>query len=166
MDVGKAGEKIKSWQRAAGGALKHLALQCGVLWEAVNEKAGPVADRVLARIPEGKRRPVLFCFGGLVVLLLFLVAVLLVMSLRRGEDGRAERRGPSAEIAGPPIPQEELFFPGEPDFVPPLLLERAPRHSWTADDARPFWKDPKELGRDQWQREMSAVIDTLMDSVP
>jgi hypothetical protein len=166
MDLGKIGEKTKLLSAAATEALKGLTAKLGPLWDALNEKAGPLADKFLARIPEEKRRPVLFCFGGMVVLLLFLIVIMLAMSLQRGEDGGAERRVAPQEIAGPPIPQEELFFPGEPDFVPPLLLEREPRHSWTADDARPFWKDPGELGREQWQGEMSAVIDKLMDSVP
>jgi hypothetical protein len=150
MDLGRIGEQIKLLSASAAGAFQRL-----------RAKLEPLADKVLARIPEEKRRPVLFCLGGTVVLLLVLIVIMLVMSLGRGGAGEL-----SPEIAGPPIPQEELFFPGEPDFVPPLLLEREPRHSWAADDARPFWKDPGELGREQWQREMGAVIDKLMDSVP
>jgi hypothetical protein len=139
MDLGKIGERIQK-------NLKHFA----------DEKAGPLADRLLARIPQEKRRPLLFCLGGAVAVLICLTGILLAGG---GREGVRE----TAELTVPP---EELFFPGEPDFVPSLLLEREPRRFWTPDDIGPFWEDPGSLGRDRWMKEMEQVVDTLMEDVP
>ncbi|MDR1862534.1 MAG: hypothetical protein LBQ67_01295 [Treponema sp.] len=146
MDLGKIREKVKS----PGEFLKSF----------LDEKAGPLADKFLSRLPEEKRRPLLFCFGGILVLLICLIVITLVMSLGGPREGEGQE---AVELT---IPVEELFFPGEPDFVPSILLEREPRRFWTADDAGPFWKDPGELGRDQWLKEMELVIDKLMEGVP
>jgi hypothetical protein len=151
--LGKIRENIKS----PGGFLEGLPERLGGF---LAKKAGPLADQFLSRVPEEKRRPLLFCLGGIVVLLLCLVVITLAVSLGGGREGGVQ------EALEPAIPSEELFFPGEPDFVPPLLLEREPRRFWTADDAAPFWEDPGKLGRDHWRREMELVIDNLMESVP
>jgi hypothetical protein len=142
MDLGKIGDTIKS------------------LAAALNEKAGPLADTVLSRIPEEKRRPVLLCLGGMVVLFICLIVILLAVN--PGRAGAKEVREPVETALLP----EELFFPGEPDFVPSLLLQREPRRFWTVEDVRPFWKDPGSLGRDRWRDEMGAVIDKLMEGIP
>jgi hypothetical protein len=141
MDLGKIGERIQK-------KLKRFA----------DEKAGPLADRLLSRVPEEKRTPLLLCRGGIVVLLISLT----VITLASGGHGAREVRE-AAELV---IPPEELFFPGEPDFVPSLLLEREPRRFWTPDDIAPFWEDPGSLSRDQWVKEMGLVIDELMENVP
>jgi hypothetical protein len=149
MDLGKIRGKVKS----LGEFLKGFPEKLGGF---LDEEVGPLVDKFLSRIPEEKRRPLLFCLGGILVLLICLI----VMSLGMPREGEGQE---AVELI---IPVEELFFPGEPDFVPSILLEREPRRFWIADDAAPFWKDPGELGRDQWRKEMELVIDQLMEGVP
>jgi hypothetical protein len=155
MDLGKIGETMKTIPVRAGKLVKEFVEK---LKGFVDAKAGPLADRLLSRIPREKQKPLLLCFGGIVILLISLT-VITMASGGRGEGVVRE----TVELA---IPPEDLFFPGEPDFVPSLLLEREPRGFWTPDDIAPFWEDPGNLGRDQWLREMELVIDKLMEDVP
>jgi hypothetical protein len=155
MDLGKIGETIKTAPDRAGELAKKFA---GALKRFADEEAGPLADRVLSRIPGKKRRPLLLCLGGIVGLLMSLIVITLASG---GPQEREERE--AVELT---IPPEDLFFPGEPDFVPSLLLEREPRRFWTPDDIAPFWEDPENLGRDQWVKETMLVIDELMENVP
>jgi hypothetical protein len=152
-------ENIKITLARTGEFFKHFPEKLKKLKNLLDEKAGPPADRLLSRIPENKRRPLFFCLGGIVVFLIVFIVITLAGS------GRAGKRE-AGEVVELTIPPEELFFPGEPDFVPPLLLKREPRRFWTPDDIAPFWRDPGNLGRDQWLKEMELVIDKLMEDVP
>jgi hypothetical protein len=156
MDLGKTGEIVKTVPTRAGELVTRFVEK---LKRFADEKAGPLADRLLSRIPREKLRPLLLCLGGIVVLLISLIVVTLASG-----GGQKREAGEAAELA---IPPEDLFFPGEPDFVPSLLLEREPRRFWTTpDDIAPFWEDPGNLGRDQWMKEMGLVIDELLEHVP
>jgi hypothetical protein len=155
MDLGTIWERLKTAPARAGEFFKRAAEKFSVF---LNQKAGPLADGVLSRIPAEKRRLFFFCLGGSVALLMCIVVITLITGA-----GRPKEKNETAES---PIPPEDLFFPGEPDFVPSLLLEREPRRFWTPDDIAPFWDDPGNLGRAQWKKEMEAVIDTLMEDVP
>jgi hypothetical protein len=155
MDLGKIGETIKTVPGRAGAFVKGSAEKLKCL---AGEKAGPLADRLLSRIPREKQKPLLFCLGGTVVILICLILITLVSEWPRKRE--------ALERAEFTIPPEDLFFPGEPDFVPSLLLEREPRRFWTPGDIAPFWEDPGEAGRDQWVKEMELVIDKLMEDVP
>jgi hypothetical protein len=117
------------------------------------------SDRFLSHIPEGKRRPILLCLGGLVALLLILlIATVATHSPKPKGD-------PSASMAlGPHIPPEELFIPAEPDFVPDFLPRREPRQSWSVEDIRPFWRDPSN--EDFWREEVKSAVDKLLEGVP
>ena len=112
---------------------------------------------VFANLRPEKKRLVFFGFGGFG---LFII-LLLIISLATG-SGRTDSINPL--IAGPLIPQEELFYPDEPDFVPQFLLEREPRQSWTIEDIRPYWQRPENP--DFWRGEISSAIDLLMEGVP
>jgi hypothetical protein len=108
----------------------------------------------------GKKRIVLAaCLVPALILLILGLVMLTVM------NNNAER-GDVKETARPVIPPEELFLPEEPDFVPPVLLERAPRGSWSAEDAAPFWHDPLERGEEPWRERIETVIDELLKEVP
>jgi hypothetical protein len=155
MDLGKIGEKIKTAPARAGEFFKGFPEKLG---DFLNKKVRPLADRLISHIPRGKQKPLLFCLGGIAVLLICFIAAMLARGVRRPVEN-----GEAVELT---IPSEDLFFPGEPDFVPSLLLEREPRRFWTPDDVAPFWKDPGDLGRDQWMKEMELVIDKLMEEVP
>jgi hypothetical protein len=153
MDAGKIGETIKTVPARTGEFLKRLIEK---LKDFVEEKAGPPADRLLSRIPKEKRKPLFLCLGGIIVLLISLIVITLAA-------GGPQERQETVELT---IPHEDLFFPGEPDFVPFLLLEREPHRFRTPDDIAPFWENPGNLGRDQWVKEMELVIDNLMENVP
>jgi len=118
-------------------------------------------DRLKNLSGEEKRRLILICTAGFVVLLTFSV----IVSMR----GSAED-GPSAEHErlrfNLAIPAEEIFMPGEPDFIPGVLLERDMRSSWTEQDALEYWQDPLTSGEEQWREKIEAAIDEFLERVP
>ena len=111
--------------------------------------------RFLERIPEEKRRPFLIGLGGILLILLIIIIA---------RPGRGGADSASAMARGFTIPQEELFLPSEPDFVPKLLLERTPRRFWTLDDIRAYWKSPEISGL--WREEIKSAVDKLMEGIP
>jgi len=118
-----------------------------------------LADKILDKIPEDRRRLFIFTLGGLVLLIICLTLVFIMMN---GRHARA------VELAGVPymaIPHDELFYPAEPDFLPELMYGREPRLYWTADDLLPFWIDPGPGNEQQWRELASSVIDRLMENV-
>ncbi|MDR2185259.1 MAG: hypothetical protein LBO80_06285 [Treponema sp.] len=117
-------------------------------------------------LPETRRRLAFVCLGGFLgIMLLCLAAVLLLMGPAGGEKTGTVR---SLENAFGPmaIPQEELFLPGEPEFLPGLLLERERRETWTAGDGRPYWTDPREDSAPLWRDRLRTEIDALLEDVP
>ena len=120
-------------------------------------------DRFLDHVPEEKKRPMLIGLGGL--LGLFLVLLIAALALNSGKKQSRVRESSSAIMAaGLNIPQEELFIPGEPDFIPEFLLVREPRRYWSLEDIRPFWKAPQYDMR--WRDEITSAVDQLMEGVP
>ena len=99
-----------------------------------------------------------FIAGGLAALLLILVITAIAFSTR------GPREGAAAHQAVHLIPPEELFIPAEPDFVPDFLLEREPRHFWSVEDIRPYWRVP--ANPEFWQDLIRSAVDELMESVP
>ncbi|MDR0313704.1 MAG: hypothetical protein LBI14_08900 [Treponema sp.] len=114
-------------------------------------------DKLLDRIPENKRRIVIYSLGGLVLLCIILIVI---------AAGSGKRPGnPQSVVTGTGIPTEELFYAAEPDFLPSLLLERWPSAPWTAEEVRPFWTDPVTGFEERWRETAEAVIDKLMEGV-
>jgi hypothetical protein len=102
--------------------------------------------------------------GVLVLLLLCLIAIFSAMNHNRGI--RPDNSRELSDVLGPQvIPPEDLFLPGEPDFLPEVLLEREPA-PLTAEDARSFWTDPLEKGDELWRERIKTVIDDLLEPVP
>ena len=120
-------------------------------------------DRSLDHIPEEKRRPLLFGFGGLLGLFLVLIIATLAMNSGRKQT-RVRESSPATMAASIIIPQEELFIPEEPDFVPEFLFVREPRRYWSLEDIRPYWKAP--LNDERWREEIKSAVDQLMEGVP
>lgn len=81
---------------------------------------------------------------------------------RRAKLGKAL----SAELAPLPVAPDELFFPEEPDLLPPIMLSRERRAVWTEEDARPFWTDPSGLDPAPVQNAAAAAIDALFADIP
>jgi hypothetical protein len=117
-----------------------------------------LTDKLLGRIPENKRRIVIYSLGGLVFLCLILIITALANSGKRPGNTQAV-------VTSAGIPAEELFYPAEPDFLPSLLLERWPRAPWTAEEVHPFWTDPGPGFEERWRATAEAVIDRLMEGV-
>jgi hypothetical protein len=138
MDLAKGKEIAGELLNKAGAALKNLEASLKVFLE-------------------GKKRLVLFAFGGLAVLLLVLLIAAIAFNSSEHENV------PVNMTAGPYIPTEDLFIPAEPDFLPEYLLEREPRLFWSVEDIRPYWKNPgtPEL----WREEIKSAVDKLMEGV-
>jgi hypothetical protein len=117
-----------------------------------------LSDKLLDRIPENKRRIVIYSLGGLVFLFMILTIIALVGSGKKSANTQAI-------VASTGIPAEELFYPAEPDFLPSLLLERWPGEPWTEEEIRGFWTDPGPGFEERWRATAEAVIDRLMEGV-
>ena len=131
--------------------------------QSVLEQVQSFSDRLLdwlfARIPEDKRRLFFIVAVGSVLVIICLAVVSMASSRRVPANFQAM-------IVGPVIPPEELFYPGEPDFLPPLLLERDPHPQWTNEDLEVFWQDPKAGNEEKWREAVKAAVDKLMEGVP
>ena len=153
MDLKNWEKQLKETFQKAGAAFSGLVSRVLSLFQIRR-----VLDSFLGRFPVEKRRPILF---GLGIAIVFIVLAVSFLALNSG--GRNREASPEV-VSGPLIPPEDLFLPGEPDFVPKFLIERPPRSFWTLDDIGPYWKDPERTGR--WQDEISSTVDKLMEGVP
>ena len=123
----------------------------------ISNKIDFLTNKFFGHFPAGKRRHMLFAFGGLCCLL-----IVLVISAIAVKSGKSDKSAIPERIAG--IPQEELFYPTEPDFLPDFILEREPRRFWTVEDINPYWKIPAD--NEYWQREIKLAVDKLMEGIP
>jgi hypothetical protein len=139
------------------------------------EPVQDAAQKIMPKIPEKKRRLLVMCAGGgLAVLALAFVIAALFAKNTSGTPPAGERPAEYA-AGGPPetgsparalIPPEELFLPGEPDFVPGVLPGRERRTSWTAGDAALYWQDPLKNGEERWRERVEAAVDEALERVP
>ena len=145
--------------KVRGPGFSQISQKLGSIFDGARD----LIDRFLDRVPEEKRRPVLMGLGGLVGL--FLVLLIAALALNSGKKQTRNRESsPSAMAARFTIPQEELYIPGEPDFIPEFLFEREPRRYWSLEDIRPFWRALEYDER--WKEEISSAVDQLMEGVP
>jgi hypothetical protein len=129
----------------------------------------PLGEKLMERVPEGKRRLILIgSAGALVAIILVITAVSLVpqRQSKPRESASPALPPPSSAPTRVVIPQDELFLPFQPDFVPGVMLGREQRTEWTAEDVEPFWQDPLKDGEQQWRDRIEKIIDDLMESVP
>jgi hypothetical protein len=94
------------------------------------------------------------------------LALLILLVVLFGAGRPAAEQPEAAAVKFAPIPPEDLFLPEEPDFLPPIILERERRDSWTADDAEPYWYNPLEQGEEEWRERVEQVIDDLLERIP
>jgi hypothetical protein len=99
--------------------------------------------------------------GAVFIILMLLVALALVKRVPAKKDAPPERPIPPLSLS-----PEDFFMPPEPDFVPPILLEREPGDGWSEEDARPFWTDPMEENAGTWRRRIKEGVDELLENVP
>ena len=109
----------------------------------------------------GKKRLVFIITGaGLLVFLVYIGTFLLI------KPGIQEKPPAEKNQRLVPVSPDEIFLPEEPDFVPPVILEREPRTAWTLDDAIPFWQDPLKEGEGPWRERIKIMIDEFLENVP
>ncbi|MDR2796685.1 MAG: hypothetical protein LBB47_08260 [Spirochaetaceae bacterium] len=65
-----------------------------------------------------------------------------------------------------PIAAEDFFIPDEPDFLPPVILERERKEVWSVEDASEFWTAPSEFSGEFWRDRVSDSIDQLLEPLP
>jgi hypothetical protein len=125
-----------------------------LLWE-LKQRAG--------KLPREKIK--LFARVGLAAVAA-LVVIIVVTSIVISASVKNEKKETFDFLPPDKVAAEDFFLPPEPDFLPPVLLERAPRLEWTAEDAAPFWTDPASLGEGIWQQKVREYVDKLLESVP
>jgi hypothetical protein len=141
----------------------------GELAQGAGEKAKAVLGKIAAFIA-AHRVYAICAAAGIFIIIVLLVILQVVRHIPEKPAKPADRsaqafeRSLDAERAA--IPPEDFFMPGEPDFVPEVLLGREPRDGWSEEDARPFWTDPLEAGAEQWERRAEADIDKMLEAVP
>ncbi|MDR3160688.1 MAG: hypothetical protein LBU28_03640 [Spirochaetaceae bacterium] len=149
-----------SFLRAAQDRLRNLARRAAELIRGRGERLWAVLPAsVREKLPwlEGRLG---FTLVGLVLLVLILFALIIAA-------GRPAAKQPAAAVfRSVTIPPEDLFLPEEPDFLPPVILEREQRDAWTVDDAESYWYDPLEPGEAEWRERVEQVIDDLLERVP
>ncbi|AEF84346.1 hypothetical protein TREPR_1516 [Treponema primitia ZAS-2] len=144
-----------------------MQIQVGELIYKIREWVRNLFQDIIPEFLSTRRKMVLVTLGG-VVLVLFLafVAVILILNHNRRSQAEAAARDLADSFRPLAISPEELFLPDEPDFLPEVILEREPRETWTAEDAREFWTDPLK-GKDEiWRNRAEKVIDDLMEGIP
>jgi len=139
------------------------------------------ADKKLGSLPPGLRKPALVsAAAGLAVLLAVLVGNAGGGAGREsgGADAAADEAEPSPVLWDFRLPEgnfadernlvppDELFLPGEPDFLPGVLPGRERRAEWTTADALPWWRNPLTDGEERWRARIKSMIDEIMESVP
>jgi hypothetical protein len=131
------GEKLGSVKGAAGTSLK---------------KAGVTFTRKEIRIA-------LIVFAALMVLAPLATVFVVKMTARKEK--------PQVDVFVPDrISDADIFFPNEPDFLPPVIFEQEQKDAWTEDDAETFWTDPLEYGSAYWRGRISDTVDSLLERVP
>ncbi|GMO20555.1 MAG: hypothetical protein LBG79_08895 [Spirochaetaceae bacterium] len=75
-------------------------------------------------------------------------------------------KAPPPMFAIEKIAEEDIFLPGEPDFLPEILFEQGQKKYWTKEDALEFWTDPAEFGDEVWLKKASEIIDEVLERVP
>jgi hypothetical protein len=114
-----------------------------------------------------------FALIGLGFVLSLLLAALITAFISPNTELAAEgerRPARTGEMGGltrdAPIPPEELFLPGEPDFLPGVIPQREQRKVWTAEDAEPYWYNPLERGEEEWRNRIRGTLDEFLEHVP
>jgi len=158
-------------------------------------KIGSLAKPFFGQSTAEKKRIILIVSSLGAALFLFLIIAIVTVKSRAPEKSpyveqneQSGRQLLSAQMASMPvkstqaIPDDELFPPAEPDFLPDFLLEREPGKRWSVEDIDPYWKNPaagpaltaSQTGRGgageervEWFRaEVKTAVDKLMDGVP
>jgi hypothetical protein len=158
-----SGEKFRGLLTRLGEGIRGLGRRLRVL-------SGDWEEKLWAPLPRGIREGLPWLKGKLVCILTVLILALPVAAiLAAGRAGPPAVDGPGAgtvTVQPVPVPPEELFLPEEPDFLPPVILERPRREAWTVEDAEAHWYNPLEQGEEAWRERVEQVIEELLERVP
>ena len=117
------------------------------------------------KIPsERRRRVIMIAAGSAVILWLVITGISLI-----AKNGSGRESAPAADnTAAKPgiIPNEELYLPDEPDFLPHVMLTREQRTEWNVDDTAPWWQDPLKNGEERWRNFIEINVDNILENVP
>ena len=171
MNLEKGKEAAKEFLGKIAVALKALVEPASGLRALFAEKIAPPVSRLYRQIAalltarfgsifpaSGKKTRQPIIVGGIAGFLLILIIVAIATSV-----GGREANIPLAAQSIHAIAPEELFIPDEPNFLPDFLLEREPRHFWSVDDIRPYWRTPG--AQDFWQGIIRSTVEELMENV-
>jgi hypothetical protein len=157
-------EKIRSLAAGVKAALGGFFHKAGAFFSVLRGRFRAAAGKLLERVPPEKRKFVpLAAVAVFAAMFLFFLGV---SQLSKGESDGREASVTARTPTGIIIPQDELFLPDEPDFVPGVLLEREQRPVWTADTAAPYWQDLLKNGERIWRDQIEKTVDEIMESVP
>jgi len=112
------------------------------------------------------KRPLLFAAVVVVLaalVLLCIMTVLIQFGIIAPRGSKKTEVQPSSFNTAHAIPPEALFIPDEPDFVPPFLVEREVRGSWSLDEIRPYWR--AQTDNEFLRRIVRSAVDDLMTGV-
>ncbi|MDR2509173.1 MAG: hypothetical protein LBC77_00855 [Spirochaetaceae bacterium] len=105
-------------------------------------------------------RVALVCFFAIIV-----ITVTATIIAGTAINNQTQKKTP-VEFAVEKIPDTELFFPAEPDFLPEILLEQPRKKSWTEEDAASFWIDPLESDADVFVKKIDELTSAILERVP
>ena len=124
-----------------------------------------VISWIQEKIPSERRRRVILIGAGSVVIV-WLVITGIVLLAKGGAGVKSAPASESAIARSGIIPNEEIFLPDEPDFLPYVILNREKRSEWSVDDTVPWWQDPMKTGEERWRNYIEITVDTILENVP
>jgi hypothetical protein len=139
----------------------------GKIREIIKAVQGSISGIQLGNISPHIPPKILYIGAGTVILLL-LCFLALVWAVNRGAGSdQAAAEALAGSFADLAIPPDELFWPSEPDFVPPVQLNRLPRGTLeNTEKDIPYWIDPGEEYADRWREHIGSAVDELMEKAP
>jgi hypothetical protein len=131
----------------------------------LGDLAGDIGAGMAGKAGGFLKRWRLFVFAGIAILVAVPLITLLVMKIAASASAKEKTPAPLFENIS--IPQEDLFLPDEPDFLPGVLLEQERKKTWSIEDAKQYWTDPV-AGADssRLREQFSASIDAMLERVP
>jgi hypothetical protein len=125
-------------------------------------------DGVLEKLPQGFRKPVLAVSCILIAGIVLFLAVPYIPNPAAGSAEPDTAAPPVTELAARPgiIPQEDLFLPDEPDFVPGVMLGRERSGEWTVEDADSWWQNPLSGGEEEWRDRIEKTANEVLEAAP
>ncbi|MDR1430200.1 MAG: hypothetical protein LBI85_07895 [Spirochaetaceae bacterium] len=137
----------------------------GVLREKAKTTLESLRGFKLREILQNNPKIGFFGAGALILVLLFCLFMVVWSANGRRKGDQAAAEALAGTFGDLSVAPDELFWPDEPDPVPPVQLERLPRGSSGADDI-PYWTDPREAYAGRWRERVGSAMDEIMEKIP